>query len=486
MNTVLRVIRNFPVNDSKVHNVTCEGCGSSEFKCDRYKCLECSSYDLCAYCFEQRKQTKTHTSGHAVVHYKCPDELFGGRFKNDSEVTLENLKYAFRDQIHETVPCEGCLTSSITGLRFKCDICPDYDLCEQCVHNRITTKQHKLYHPVILIEKQQIPEISKDDIELGEELGHGAFGCVFKGRWLSSKRTVACKVITIPSSTQFSERKRSFFKELAAYTELSGAYILKIYGYVHQQAVHGKGEKYMLIMEYMAKGSLRTVITEGDKISLRRKLHMACNVANGIRKIHEHDMIHRDIRPDNILVADDYTAKIGDMGIARVLSEDSRHTIVGPESFMPREFYSGIYDQKLDIFTFGLTMNYLFSETMHEYQQREIVIKTRSPIFWDLISRCIHIDPKQRPTSAEIVKALELHNQSFVELINKYPIYMKLPLNEKDDMFIKFYEKTHLQATPTPIIDRHNSSPDVRIRASANVKTRASRKLKSKDFCRIH
>ncbi|CAF1496835.1 unnamed protein product [Rotaria sp. Silwood1] len=88
---------------------------------------------------------------------------------------------------------------------------------------------------------------------------------------------------------------------------------------------------------------------------------MVMNIASGMRKIHEHRMIHRDIRPDNILVNENYVAEIGDMGIARVIDPLNHHTQIGCASYMPPEFYHGTYDQKLDIFTFGLTLNELFT-----------------------------------------------------------------------------------------------------------------------------
>ncbi|CAF5103585.1 unnamed protein product, partial [Rotaria sp. Silwood1] len=56
---------------------------------------------------------------------------------------------------------------------------------------------------------------------------------------------------------------------------------------------------------------------------------MVMNIASGMRKIHEHRMIHRDIRPDNILVNENYVAEIGDMGIARVIDPLNHHTQIG-------------------------------------------------------------------------------------------------------------------------------------------------------------
>lgn len=244
--------------------------------------------------------------------------------------------------------------------------------------------------------------------------------------------------------------EKSFLKEIAAYSELSGAYILKTYGFT--AARQGQSKQYMLVMEYMSRGSLSTVIQDkGDKLSLRRRVDMARNIASGIRKIHEHGMIHRDIRPDNILVNENFVAKIGDMGIARVVDPLSQHTQVGCQSYMPPEFYKGKYNQKLDIFTFGLTLNELFTSTRHSFQpfvDDKIAFQEKSPIFEDLIARCTAYDPKRRPAAVEIQKTLDLYSAGFNEIVfKKHPGYQNLSNSDKDEIFVAFYEQFHPPAT---------------------------------------
>ncbi|CAF2338805.1 unnamed protein product [Rotaria sp. Silwood2] len=201
----------------------------------------------------------------------------------------------------------------------------------------------------------------------------------------------------------------------------------------------------------MARGSLSNVLKDKGKISLRRKIDIARQIASGMRKIHEHHMIHRDIRSDNILVNQQCTCKIGDMGIARVVDPFNQHTRIGCEPFMPPEFYTGSYDQKLDIFTFGLTLNELFTETQHAFRcsiKEKIVFREESPIFQDLIARCTADDPKHRPPAIEIEKILELYAQGFEAIVLKKNLdYIRLSTEEKNQVFIKFYEKFHKSAT---------------------------------------
>ncbi|CAF1140904.1 unnamed protein product [Rotaria sordida] len=162
-------------------------------------------------------------------------------------------------------------------------------------------------------------------------------------------------------------------------------------------------------------------------------------------------MIHRDIRPDNILVNQQYTCKIGDMGIARVVDPLNQHTRIGCQSSLPPEFYSGTYDQKLDIFMFGLTLNEFFTEKQHNFRmfaKEKIVFQEESPIFQELITRCTAYDPKHRPTAIEIEKTLEFYVEGFESIVLKNnPDYVLLSIEQKNQVYINFYEQFHKPAT---------------------------------------
>ncbi|CAF0829783.1 unnamed protein product [Adineta steineri] len=460
----------------EIHKVRCAACDTHPIRSDRYQCLNCDDIDLCGPCFERRTESKEHKSGHAFLHYKSPGELFGQSVTND-DVTYAKLKKTFADDIHESITCDGCMSPSVKGLRFKCDSCANYDLCQRCVDKGTITKTHKSSHPLIVIQRRAIQQIPVEDIKLGDELGSGAFGSVYKARWLSKNRPVACKVITIPRTNAAERLEKSFMQELIAYSELSGAYILKMYGFTASRV--GSNKRYMLVMEYMSRGSLSSVIKkEGDKISLQRKVDMARNIASGTRKIHDHRMIHRDIRPDNILVNENYLAKIGDFGIARVVDPLNQHTQIGYQSYMPPEFYQGSYDQKLDIFTFGLTLNELFTSKQHSFQSstHKIAFQEQSPIFDELIARCTLHHPERRPAAIEIEKTLDLYSAGFDEIVvKKHPDYMNLSTEDKDEIFVAFYQMFHPVATefirkefPTEFLNGSADAPGVKVDKSAN------------------
>ena len=282
-------------------------------------------------------------------------------------------------------------------------------------------------------------------------------------KWLSRNRQVACKVIRVPPDNLHLEK--SFRKELAAYAELSGPYVLKLYGYNIQTLSDGT-QKCMLIMEYMSRGNLASVLKQTEKISLRRKLEMACQIAGGMRKLHEHHMIHRDIRPENILIGQDYIAKLGDMGLARVWSPDEALTLIGCVPYMPLDFYTAKYDQSLDIYTFGLTLHHLFTETRHQFDMltRRVKLNDVSPVFSDLIARCIHPTASNRPSAKEIEITLRMHKYTIERYIHESGInYGRMSLEEKNNTFISTYD------TFSPVLDKvlHDEFSNTTSRASS-------------------
>jgi hypothetical protein len=172
-------------HDDDIHDAECAACKMKPIRhVDRYRCLECpssSNYDLCGRCFERRRETGYHSSGHAMVHFKLPNEFLGIHINNiDNEVTLNHLRQlnTLSNEQHKGIVCDGvCHQKTFIGLRFKCDACPNYNLCETCaIKNHVCTKMHQRDHPLILTSNNVIPKIDPADIQFGEILGRGGFG----------------------------------------------------------------------------------------------------------------------------------------------------------------------------------------------------------------------------------------------------------------------------------------------------------------------
>jgi hypothetical protein len=111
-----------PQSENNVHaNVRCDGCNVFPIVGTRYQCTVCNNYDLCAKC---EANPNSHPVEHPLLKHRQPV----------SSVT-----------IHHGVTCDGCNQSPIRGARFKCKICPDFDLCEDCESKDVHPADHPMY-----------------------------------------------------------------------------------------------------------------------------------------------------------------------------------------------------------------------------------------------------------------------------------------------------------------------------------------------------
>ena len=436
-------------SDTEAHACTCDTCKKSDFTEYRYKCLVCIDFDLCGACFEKRKLSKNHQLNHPMVRFDMPNELFGLKFEN-SEISMDNFRKIFKNELHETVKCDICLTNPMRGLRFKCDTCHDYDVCFECYSKKLSSKEHKFNnHPLLFQGKSVSLELDVENIELIAELGSGAFGTVWKSKLKNlNDKIVACKVITIKKDQILIMQLlgmdpmtlyNSYVQELNAYKELKGVNILKMFGHC-TNSIENKLEL-MIVTEFMSKGSLTCLLEKETDLSFRKRFSIAYDIASGMARIHEHHFIHRDIRPDNILIAKDYTAKIGDMGIAKFV-EPNKNTMIGCKAYMPPEFYTGKYDEKLDVFTFGLTLNILFGGTHNE--QNPIRIEKKSLIFCEFTDRCLDHNPDKRPTSQNILDNFRIIKKVFHACIfqtEHFSDYIGMSTENKNEVFKYLYQK---------------------------------------------
>jgi hypothetical protein len=427
----------------------CDFCKKGDLIDYRYKCLICDDYDLCGKCFESRKINKNHYLKHPMVRYDYPGELFGTKFK-PSEINLAEFVKIFKYEIHQGIRCNFCSMSSIHGLRFKCDICNNFDLCYECYKKDKSSLSHSSHdHPLIVHGKTQSLEIDENSIEKISVLGSGGFGTVYKSRHKNlDNKIVACKVIKLEVGRQkegdLVDLYKSYTQELNAYTELKGVNILRMFGHCIQKTPDSFN--LMIITEFMSKGSLKSLLEKEPDLSFRRRFDIVCDVAAGMARIHEHHFIHRDIRPDNILVNSYYTAKIGDMGIAKFIPTNmNRNTLIGCPPFMPPEFHTGNYDQKLDIFTFGLTLNIIFNGRHNERDRlRHYEIIKRADVFREYINACISPNPTNRPTSKIISEKFQILRKLIEQEIftkEMFPIYKQMTMDQKNEHFKILYDK---------------------------------------------
>lgn len=188
-----------------------------------------------------------------------------------------------------------------------------------------------------------------------ERIGRGGMGTVYKAIQLSLERVVALKILAphLVRNRSFIER---FIKEARAAGRLNHPNI------VQALDVGSEGRIYYFSMEFMAGGSLMDRLRESPRLPLEESLRIALDVARGLEYAESQGVIHRDIKPDNIMFDEANRAKIGDLGIAEVI-EEGRRTFVqsegvfGSAHYMAPEQAAGKeIDHRVDIYSLGATL----------------------------------------------------------------------------------------------------------------------------------
>jgi eukaryotic-like serine/threonine-protein kinase len=191
--------------------------------------------------------------------------------------------------------------------------------------------------------------------EIISELGQGAMGIVYKARDPLIDRVVAIKTINLNQALdEREEYEGRFYQEARAAGRLSHHNIVTIYD------VGKSGDVAYIAMEFLLGRELRDVLNERPLLPLAQVLDIVGQVAQGLAYAHEHGIIHRDVKPSNIMIVQDGHVKITDFGIARMASAAVRTQtgmVLGSPKYMsPEQVMGKLTDQRSDIFSLGIML----------------------------------------------------------------------------------------------------------------------------------
>lgn len=187
------------------------------------------------------------------------------------------------------------------------------------------------------------------------ELGQGAMGVVYKATDPLIDRIVAIKTINLGlAQEEKDEYEGRFYQEAKAAGRLSHPNIVTIYD------VGKSGEVAYIAMEFLQGRELRDILNDGQTLPVRQVLDIVIQVALGLAYAHEHGIVHRDVKPSNIMVIRDGHVKITDFGIARMESASVRTQtgmVLGSPKYMsPEQVMGKLIDQRSDIFSLGVML----------------------------------------------------------------------------------------------------------------------------------
>ena len=191
--------------------------------------------------------------------------------------------------------------------------------------------------------------------EILGELGQGAMGVVYKATDPLIDRVVAIKTINLGLALDEKEEYEGrFYQEAKAAGRLSHPNIVTIYD------VGKSGDVAYIAMEFLHGRELRDILNRDGMLPVDQVLDIAAQVAQGLAYAHEHDIVHRDVKPSNIMVTSDGHVKITDFGIARMASAAVRTQtgmVLGSPKYMsPEQVLGKPIDQRSDIFSLGVML----------------------------------------------------------------------------------------------------------------------------------
>ncbi|MQM12470.1 hypothetical protein Taro_045394 [Colocasia esculenta] len=189
-----------------------------------------------------------------------------------------------------------------------------------------------------------------------EVVGKGAFGTVFKGTLASPRGQ---KIVAVKRLDRMAEEgEREFQREVRAIGRIHHRNLARLLGFCNE------GAHRMLVYDYMSKGSLADVLFKAEvRPGWEERVRIALDVASGLRYLHdecEARIIHCDIKPQNILMDGDGTAKISDFGLAKLMLAEQTRTITqvrGTRGYLAPEWHKNApITTKTDVYSFGVVL----------------------------------------------------------------------------------------------------------------------------------
>lgn len=189
--------------------------------------------------------------------------------------------------------------------------------------------------------------------ELLEKVGGGGMAVVYKAKCKLLNRFVAVKVLK-PEFNNDEEFVKRFIIEAQAAASLSHPNIVSIYDVGHEDNSH------YIVMEYIDGTTLKEYVAQKGVLTWKEAVNIAIQVCSALENAHRNHIVHRDIKPHNILLTRDGVAKVTDFGIARAATS-STITMVGStigsvHYFSPEQARGGFTDEKSDIYALGVTL----------------------------------------------------------------------------------------------------------------------------------
>ncbi|MEM6956363.1 MAG: serine/threonine-protein kinase, partial [Myxococcota bacterium] len=259
-----------------------------------------------------------------------------------------------------------------------------------------------------------------DKYELLEEIGHGGMATVYRARDTRLERDVAIKVLH-PHLQKTPEARQRFTREAKSVAKLRHDRIMEI----HDYSGEGDGESY-IAAELLTGPTLKKFIEDGGGLPAEVAAAFTVQIAEALDAAHQAKIVHRDVKPENVLLHEGRGVKLTDFGIAQMVDSQSMTAtgqILGSPGHMAPEQVAGEVDERSDLFSLGTVLYYLATGKLpftgrnpHQVIKRIVDGEYPPPLrlapamgsdLAAIIDRCLRVDPAERlQTADEVVGAL--------------------------------------------------------------------------------
>jgi eukaryotic-like serine/threonine-protein kinase len=284
-----------------------------------------------------------------------------------------------------------------------------------------------------------------DNYQITEVIARGGMGVVFKALDTNLDKVVALKMID-PFLARDANFVKRFKTEAQALAKLQNPHIVIVH------ALRDTEKGLFMVMEYVESKSLSTILKEKDTISIEETISITEQLLDALAHAHTGGVIHRDIKPGNVLVCDNGKVKVTDFGLAKLVqqrggSNTMTQTVAGTLYYMSPEQIKGLknVDIRSDIYSLGITMYEMitgripFDKTESDFTVQKAIVdgEIPSPAKFNagiprklvkIITKSIHKDPEKRyQTAGEMLLDIQdFKNEVIVKEVKK-----KQPLPKK-------------------------------------------------------
>lgn len=196
-----------------------------------------------------------------------------------------------------------------------------------------------------------IGRILNDRYEIVELIGRGGMAYVYKAKDLKLNRYVAVKVLR-EEYTENEQFIKKFDRESQAAAGLSHPNIVSVYD------VGVDGEVYFIVMEFVDGITLKQYLDKKGQLDYEEATNFIIDIAEALKCAHSHQIIHRDIKPHNIMLTKDLMPKVTDFGIARAITSSTitmtNQTMGSVHYISPEQARGGFVDERSDLYSLGI------------------------------------------------------------------------------------------------------------------------------------